>query len=272
MFKAVFDFKNYKEFLRHALHSKDSTRGAQSSLARHLQCQPAYLYQVLKGKGHLTEDQAFKTTTFFQMKKREQEYFLLSVRFAKSASSELQKHLKVEMNNLLEQEFDLKNKSDSLAPMHDESIWSYYFSSVLPSAIHLLTSSEDFKTPEAIAKKLGTNPKLVLMHLQKLSELGFVTFKAGKWHYTSPSFHFPKDSPHNMTMQVMRRSQAVSSLFTQIENSTHYSTLFTLDKTTYDSLRLMVSEFVEKTQKTIHSGGSNELYVLSIDLFMPFGI
>ena len=47
----------------------------------------------------------------------------------------------------------------------------------------------------------------------------------------------------------------------------HFSTLFTLDAEALAQLRTMVTNFVESAQTKIHQGGSDEPFVLNIDLF-----
>jgi uncharacterized protein (TIGR02147 family) len=281
--KNVFDFKDYKEFLRKVVGAKESPRGTQSQLARHLGCQSAYLYQVLKGSGNLTEDQAYKVTTFLEFTPAERDYFLLLVRVAKAGSAELRGFLSTEIQKRRDEELDLRNKTEAQTPPDNEAAWSYYFSSSLPSLIHIATSSPKFQTVEAIARKLKVEAKIVRAHLGRLLSFGFVNLHEKKWIYGSPSFHFAKDSRHNLALQLMHRSQAVSSLLNDpgsnhgsSQGSSHgsnhvaFSTLFTLDKKGYEDLRGMVSRFVENTHKTVHGGGTDEIYILSLDLFAPY--
>jgi uncharacterized protein (TIGR02147 family) len=273
--KNVFDFRDYKDFLRTLVRSKESPRGTQSQLAKHLGCQSAYLYQVLKGAGNLTEDQAYKVTTFLGLSAAERDYFLLLVRLAKAGSAELRSFLMSEIHRRRSEELDLKNKIVAEAPPDNDAAWNYYFSGALPSLIHIATSSPKYQTPEAIARKLKIDVKTTSSHLTRLMGFGFVSLSEKKWHYNSPSFHFAKDSRHNLAMQVIRRSQAFSSLLgvqggDQSAERVAFSSLFTLDKKSHEELRGIVSRFVENAHKVVHGGGTDEIYVLSLDLFAPF--
>jgi uncharacterized protein (TIGR02147 family) len=263
---SVFDHSSYKDFLKELIHSKGSERGIQSKLARHIGCQASYLYQVLKEKAELTEDQAFKTTTFLNFNSSERNYFLSLVRMSKASSIELRDFLLQEIQLLKIAELSLKNQADAETAQSNDQAWDYYFSSDLPSLIHVLTSSEKFQTLDAIAKKIGISNSVALLHLNRLSEFGFVSAKNKKWQYSTPSIHLPKESKHNLIMQLMRRSQIVSSVLNASEDSSHFCSLFTLDKASYKTLRQNISDFIKKSQKLIHLGGTDEAYVLAIDL------
>ncbi len=260
-------YLNYKDYLKDILHDKES-RGLQSKLARHLKTQSAYLYQVLKAKGDLTEDQAYKVTTFFQLDAIDTDYFLLLVRYAKAGTPELKNFIKENLNKKSDEKLNLKNYADANEPQINDAAWAYYFSDQLPSYIHILTSSDKFQTADKIARRLNQPVTLITKHLRNLSVFGFVSLNTDKWIHSSPSIHIPWDSGHNKLLQLMRRSQALSAILTKKNvDEVHFSSLFTLDKKAYDELRAQISEFVKKAQKTIHNGGTDEMYTLCVDLF-----
>lgn len=266
-----FQYTSYKDYLRNQFQSPDSPRGLQSRLATHLECQSAYLYQVLKGSGHLTEDQAYKVTTYFNFSYWEQQYWLLLVRLEKASTPDLRKYLEAEIKKCRAEELNLKNKADSEVATDETAVWDYYFSSLLPSTIHLLTSSNKYQTVDAIAKKIGSDTQTVKSHLDQLFSYGFVKMKDKKWHHASPSYHFPKNSKYHHGVQIMRRSQTLSKLLAQPSaDDTFFSSCFTLDSESYEKLRLKVADFVKTSQKIIHAGGTDEPYILSIDLFAPY--
>lgn len=52
-------------------------------------------------------------------------------------------------------------------------------------------------------------------------------------------------------------------------SNTHFSTLFTLDKDSLKKLQDLIANFVQEAHGLIHKGGSDEAYVLNLDLFEP---
>lgn len=267
---STFKYMDYKDFLRNVLHDKDARRGSQANLAKSLQCQSSYIYQVLKGKGNLTDDQAYGVTEFFKMCALERDYFLLLVRYSKATSTELKKFLTGELKKLQNENLQLSNKSDAVKLDSENQAWAYYFSSTLPSLVHILTSSNNYQTAEAIGKRLNISPEEIKTCLNELSRHSFVIYKDRKWKHNSPSFHLPKESPSNVSLQIMRRMQAVTSILKNSPTgSTHFSSLFTLDQDTFEKLRILVTDFIQKSQQKIHQGGCDEMYVLCLDLFSP---
>jgi hypothetical protein len=270
MTASLFTFDNYKDFLKNILHADNSPRGVQSQMAKHLNCQSSYIYQVLKNKNELTEDQAFLTTTFFNFNELETYYFLLLVRHSKTLNVEMKKYLDSEIEKIKNQAQKLINSADAKEPENSDKQWQFYFSNPVYSFIHLLTNSRKYQTLEALSLKLNLDTKTLALYLNELKKNGFLTFNNNCWKSETPSTHFSSQSEHNLNLHILRRSQAVSSILnSRNENSLHFSTLFSLDKKTYNELRWQISDFIKKTQKKIHSAPSEEIYVICMDLFSP---
>lgn len=70
-------------------------------------------------------------------------------------------------------------------------------------------------------------------------------------------------------MQVNRRILSLTSLGQRSRpaEDVHFSTLFTLDPESFQKLKTLVADFVERAHKTIHVGGTDEAYILNLDLF-----
>lgn len=267
---SVFNYSNYKDYLNQLLHSENSRRGIQSQLAKHLSCQSSYIYQVLKSKNDLTDDQAYLTTTFFKLSPLETNHFLLLVRYAKASTKELKSFLLNEIKtNKLESE-KLLYHSDSTPAVNSDEGWSYYFSSLLPSYIHMLTSSPKYQSVDSLSLKLKTEQNVILSTLLELKKYGFVDFEKNLWINKNPNIHFSKESIHNYNLHILRRSQAMASIVKMnTHNDLHFSSLFTLDHESYEFIKKQTLENIKKIQKKIHAGGSDELFVMCLDLFSP---
>lgn len=267
---SVLNYTNYKDFLKFLLHSDSAPRGLQSQMAKHLNCQSSYIYQVLKGKGELTEDQAFLTTTFLNFSELETEYFLLLVRHSKAINKEMKKYIELELKKIKTKAEDLSTHSDATKPDKNEEAWRFYFSKPKFSFIHLLTGSTKYQTIETLSEKLNIDPKELLSDLKDLQKYGFVAFEDNRWVNKSPSIHFSNDSAHNLNLHLLRRSQALNAIIhSDRKEHLHFSNLFALDPKSYDLIRKQLSESIHKLQKKIHAGGSDELYVMCVDLFSP---
>jgi len=264
---SIFDFSNYKEFLNFQFHGSNTVRGLQNRLAKHLNCQSAYLYQVVKGKAELTEDQAFGVTTFFEMASLERRYFLCLVGLSRAHTPELKNYLQNQLSQLKAERSDLAASADAKSAKIESEILDYYFSQSLPSLLHILTSSAQYQTEEALSKRLKMPRAIIAQHLQKLNHFGFIEKNKERWSFKTTSLHFAETSSHGLSQHLMRRSQSMTSLLNREKENSHFCSLFTLDPESYLKLKSIFSDFISKSQKLVHSGGADEAYVLVADLF-----
>ncbi|WP_413612338.1 TIGR02147 family protein [Bdellovibrio sp. HCB-110] len=264
----IFEYKDYKVFLSTVLKSNSSQRGLQSAMARHLGCQASYLYQILKGKADLTEDQAFKVTTFLKFAEVERDFFMCLVRFAKASSPELRQFLSGEIERKIKSHQDLKNRIQADNPPNNDDFWEHYFATLIPSHVHILTSSKKYQTVKSLSQKLNLPEDEILRHLKQLQSMKMVDYKDKKWVYLSSSIHFAKDSRFNLQMQKNRRIQSLSALNEALTSEdTHFSSLFTLDPDSLKKLQSLIADFVQNSHSIVHRGGTDEAYVLNLDLF-----
>ena len=266
--ESLFEHTDYKAFLGAALKKNGVVRGTQSTMARHLKCQPSYLYQVLKRKADLTEDQALRVTSFFEFDHSERDYFLNLVRYGKASSTELKTFFlaEIERQRLLRR--NLKNSIAAEQPSADEVFWEYYVATSLPSQIHILTSSKNYQSLKAISLKLALPEEEVLRHLKRLLEKDLVGNKDRKWFYKNASNHFEKESKFNIRLQKNRLIDALNSINLSVEkDSVHFSSQFTIDSKSLEKLRALLADYVKSSHKIIHLAGTDEAHVLNIDLF-----
>lgn len=264
----IFEFDDYKAFLTQFLNSDRSLRGTQSAMARHLQCQPASLYQILKNKADLTEEQALRMTSFLKFDVDQRDYFLNLVRLGKASSVDLRAFFSSELARLKRARLNLKNRVDANEPVSDEAFWEYYVSTPIPAKIHVLTSSKKFQTSKAIAQRLSIDEDVVLATLRRLLQKELVSFRNEKWSFMNRSIHFAKESKQNQRLQINRRVEALSAVIAASDSeAVHFSSHFTIDASSLEKLHRIIADFVKSSQKVIHAGGTDESYVLNIDLF-----
>ena len=86
----IFDYTDYKAFIKATEEERASLqRGFRSRLAETLECQNAYISQILNTHANFSLEQALKVTTFLQLKENETRYFMLLVDQARAATPAL---------------------------------------------------------------------------------------------------------------------------------------------------------------------------------------
>ncbi len=192
---------------------------------------------------------------------------LLLLRYEKAATEKLRKYLKQKLFKAKRAENNLSQRVSADQVLYSEKDLSQYFSSWIPSAIHLITSSKEFQTPEKISARLHIPLKETKEILNFLLKINWVQKKGNDYTYSGGNIHLAKDYPLQPAMQITRRHPAFNSIAIISPQSVHYSTLFTIDTKSYELLQKQVSKFVQQSSKVVTGGGSDELCCICLDLF-----
>src|SRR3954467_14180848 len=95
---AVFDFDDYKDFLRRRI--AEGGRGYQAAVARAAGGKSSYLSQVPSGPVHLTPDHVANLCAFWKFSELESDYLLAMVGLARAATPTLKRSLHRQMDSL----------------------------------------------------------------------------------------------------------------------------------------------------------------------------
>ncbi len=264
---SVFKYSNYRDLLKDLLYGPDSRRGDQSELAKAMGCQASYLLQVLKGKAELTEDHAIRLAHHLNLGDLQTEYVLLLLRISRAATQDLVQFLEKRRAELFRQQSDLENKVESRPLLDSEQFLSRYFSSWIPSTIHVATSSEKFQNAFAIAERLSLPIGIVEDTLSFLEKHSLIKRQGKDFLFNGGSIHLPRRSALNEAHQSSRRIQALRSIQQQNNESLHFSSVFTLDEKALKELKHMITQLIESSHKKIHDAGTDEIYAMNMDLF-----
>ena len=262
-----FEFKSYREFLRGICRDRASGRGFQANLAQAAGCQPSYFSQALRDKVHLTEDQVLGISEQLELSQQETEYFILLLRLEKASTLKLRKYLE---SKVIRFQRENNQKGQSVPAdktlLKEEEIGKY-FSSWIPSAVHLLVSNHRFNSPKLISQRLNVPLKVVEETLIQLQKLDFIEKKDDKWSYKGGSIHVPKSSPWQSLMQESRRQLALRSIVINPDEAIHFSSIFTIEQKDVDEIKRLIKPFLDKSHRIIQKSGTDELYCLCLDLF-----
>ncbi|MDO9180995.1 MAG: TIGR02147 family protein [Bacteriovorax sp.] len=260
-------FDNYKKYLISLISENSGTRGFQSILAKAMNCQAAYLSQVLRGKVELTEDHAIKLVLFLKLNDLESEYFILLLRLSRAATRELVGYLENKRLEMQDHQDDLNNKVRAKIARENETFIAKYFASWIPSSIHIATSSKQYQTINSLAERFHLPEALVLENLKFLEKHQLVNRENDLWIFRGESIHLPKNSSLNEPYQVSLRTQVLKSIQAKNKNNLHFSSVFTIDKKSYKEILEVCNNAIEESHKIIHDSGTEELYSICIDLF-----
>lgn len=263
MNKAVFEFTNYKEFLKDRIfHS--GTRGIVAQAAQAAGCQRSYLSQVLNTHVQLTPDHALGLANFFELNIDATDYFLLLVDLERAATISLRNRISTKLDKLKNDNRSVTNRIKKAAVTAHGQAPDFYYSSWHYAAIHVGTSSPNLRTPQALSKAISLPIQEVEAALDLLFKSKLVSKTNNAYQYAGGNVHLPDSSPWTRVNHLNWRNR---SLFNLEKQSVHYTSVFSLSEEDYARISELLLEAIERSRKVIGKSPSDILSCCCVDLF-----
>jgi uncharacterized protein (TIGR02147 family) len=267
MRKTVFDYLDYKPYLNEKISSMPAKgRGVRRDMAKYLNCQTAYVSQVLNQHVHFSLEQAISVNQFFQHNKDESKFFVLLVQYQRAGTNELRSYLKTEMEELKEKRSDLKqrlNIKDSL----DETNQHIYYSAWYYAATHIALSIPKYQTAHAISKVLQLPLKQVQEILLFLSETGLAIQEGSGYIIGKTRIHLSQDSIQIRRHHTNWRNQSISSIDKNNSEDLHYSNVLSMSDKDVPKVKEILIKAIEECREIIKISKEERVQVLTMDFF-----
>lgn len=266
MRKTVFEFKSYKPFLIYETENSTSRRGQKSLLAKALQCQSAYLSQVLNGKAELSFEQAYRACDFFRLGHEEQDYFMLLVQKDRAGIQDLRIYYQKQIDQLLERRLNLKKRLGQENLLSEKEKTIYYSSWIYP-AIHMAVTIKHLQNKERLQKFFQLPQKQMNTVIDFLLKTGLIQQVGSELHAGISVIHLGNDSQSIYKHHTNWRLQAIESLEREDIYDVHYSAVVTLSKADIKKIKNLLLEQLKENIEIIKASNEEELCVLNIDFF-----
>jgi uncharacterized protein (TIGR02147 family) len=267
----LFGYQDYKRYLNDRLDDPVSSggRGARARLARATRCQTPYVAQVLRGSAHFSLEQAESINGFFGHSEAEGDFFLLLLQFCRATSPTLRARLKRQLQNLKEQNLNLKNRFAN-HPMITDQAQAIYYSSWIYGAIHALASIPGFQNVESIALGLKLAPPIVGNAVDFLLACGIFEkkqnqLKIGKWR-----LHLANDSPWIAQHHLNWRLRAMQSIEkTRAKDGLHYSSVVSVSEADAEKIHELLIQSLQTVREIVRASPEEKLRSFCVDWFEP---
>jgi uncharacterized protein (TIGR02147 family) len=267
MKKAVFDYLDYKSYINERINDSPSKgRGLKLKIAEFLNCQTAFISQVLNGTPNFSLEQGVKLNSFFEHTREEARFFLLLLQLGRAGSVELQDFFKTEAKEILEKRSDLKNRLDiknSLKKV-DQQI---YYSSWPYACIHMMVAIPEFQNPQAIARHLNLPREKVLEVLVFLESTGIIERKGSHYQIGVTKIHLEKESPQIQRHHTNWRMQAIRSIDINNSADLHYSTVVSMSRADVSRIKEILIKSIEESRAVIRDSKEEKIQSICIDFF-----
>ncbi|WPU63994.1 TIGR02147 family protein [Peredibacter starrii] len=267
MKKTLFDYLDYKLYLNERIDNSPSKgRGIKLKIAEYLNCQSAFVSQVLNGIPHFSLEQGVKLNSFLGHTKEESRFFLLLLQLERAGTNELRDYFMEEIKDILSKRSEIKNRIDikkSLKPV-DQQI---YYSSWYYGAIHMLLSIKEFQTAEKIIERLHLSREKVTEILNFLQDTGLAVKKGEHYEIGVTRIHLNKDSPQIQRHHTNWRLRAIDSIDLNLNQDLHYSSLVSMSRKDVPVVREILLKAIEDCRKVIKESKEEEIQAICIDFF-----
>lgn len=265
--KFVFEFKDYRKYLKYRLLLPEAGRGSRTALARALSSPISHISQVLAEATHFSLEQAEAANTFLNHNEQESEFFLLLVSLTRAGTPALQKRLNTQMNKILEARLLIKDRIEvkKTISLEDQAV---FYSSWHYQALHILATIQKYQTPEAMAERLGVSLKKVTEVLDFLVEIGLLVKSLGRYQTTVQRIHLGADSPLISKHHANWRIKSLQSLDREDQaKNLYYSSVISVSEADMVKIRDLTIEHINVVKKIIRESPEEDLFCYSIDCF-----
>lgn len=262
----IFDFKDYRSYLEKRLSTTGKNRGARTKLAEKLNCNLAYISQVIRGHLNFSLEHAYLTSDFLQHSEAEKKYFLLMILAERSGIKNLEQHFVDQLNDINKgrREISERIKSDSLLSLKAKI---KYYSTWYYSAIHMSLLIPKCHVPEHLAESLKLPLPLVLEVLSFLVESGLAIHSKGKYIPGNERMHLSSDSEMIVQHHTNWRNRVLRSFDIKNSKDIHYSGAIVTTKENAEKIREIVLKAIEEMESVIKLPGEEQTYGICLDFF-----
>jgi uncharacterized protein (TIGR02147 family) len=262
---SIFDHNRYITYLKAHLEAPNA-RGAKAKLAAAIGVQATYISQVLQEKSHLSLEQAEAASHFLNHTQQEAHFFLLLVQKDRAGTKTLRVYFQNQIESILKSRMVLSERLGKTQQL-DDNDRSWYYSSWLPSAIHIAVTIPTLRTVEALSKALNIPADKLLESLERLENIGLIKKQGATYVPGVQQIRLGKDSHHILKHHTNWRLQALQSLDREQLEELHYSAVVSLSKADVLKIKDIMLDSIKHNVDIIKDSKEEELYCYCLDFF-----
>ena len=263
---SLFDFKDYRVFLKSALPVKGPERGARNRLAEALRCQKGFVSQVLSGRSHFSLEHGIKISRFLGLGAVEEEYFLLMLHRDRAGSKDLEKFYDKKLSEILDRRKEIKERIRSSSDLSEQDQMIYY-SSWHYTAVHMCLLVPELQTRASMSAFLGVQPQIIAKVLDFFLQVGLAQQRGDHFTAGPTRIHLPSDSPLIAKHHTNWRMRAIDSLDAPKEQDLHYSLIMSISDQTAEKIRDLLLNAIQAVEPVMKESEDKAVYSLCLDLF-----
>lgn len=262
----LYDFLDYKKYLKFRLGREKQRTGAKSKAAQFIGCQTAYLSQVLNGHAQLSLEQAQKMSEFLSHAPEETHFLLLLVQFQRAGTKELEVYFKNQLDEILDQRQKIKSRVDVNREM-SELQKNKYYSSWVYAAVHIALSIPELQNPQKISQYLEIELNRTYEILNFLKESGLAIQEEGIYKIGPSHVHLGNDEDNILKHHSNWRLKALQGLDRGRSQIVNYAVTYSVAKSDVQKIKNKLLDVIQENMKIVAPSKEEVLMCNIIDFF-----
>lgn len=263
---SVFEFENYREFIKAWISTQESSHGLKSELAAAMGISSSFMSQVLKGDKSLTPEQAGELAERFGFTEAETDFWFLLIDLDRAGTVKLRSRLGRKIRQGREQAKSLSKRSLKDTELSDETKGVFY-SSWLYSGIRNMAALPDVNDVPEIARRLNLPAATISKVVGFLVDHGLCRMDDGRLTYGPAHTFVNRDSPHVVKHHLNWRLQAARAMERDRDSDLFFTGPMSLSRETVDEIRKYLPQVIQEIYKKIGPSPSEQVACLNIDWF-----
>ncbi|MGK5083469.1 TIGR02147 family protein [Bdellovibrionota bacterium FG-1] len=262
----IFEYIDYKKYLKKALPTSGEQRGLRSKLGAALRCQSSFISRVISGPADFSPEHAVIINHFIQHTEMEGDFFVLLVQYARAGSKELEAHYLKQIRQIQEKREQIRERIQVKQELSKENQMTYY-SAWYFSAIHILITVPQFQTPAEIARHLSLPLNLVSESLDFLVSTGMAIQDGARFKAGTTRLHLGKDSPMISKHHANWRMRSIQALDRRSQEDLFFSGPISISEEDAIKIRSNILKMLEQLEPTIRASTEEAVFCLGMDFF-----
>lgn len=263
--KNLFEFDDYRAYLRHFLAREGARSGLRAKFAAALGCQASYVSQVLSGDVHLSLEQAFKANQHLSHDHHEAHFFMLLVQKDRAGSAELETYFQKQIDDIKHERLKIKNRVVATRELSESQQARYYSHSDF-AAVHMALAVPRLRTAKALCLALRLTSDRVESILDFLQVSGLAEKNGDRYSVGGVHLHLGPESPFLQQHHSNWRLEAMRRMNSQSTTNLHYSATYSLSKKDFVKLRENLLQVIEKNLSVVRPSPEEIVICQNIDL------
>jgi len=266
VFTDIYQYSNYKAYLRSACPAKGEGRGARTRLAEFLNCHLGFVSQVLTGNAHFSVEHGILIAEFLKLSDQEKEFFLLLLQKDRAGSVKLRTFFQTKIQSILQDREQIKSRIQHSNKLTEEQK-AIYYGKWIYTAVHMCTLVPRLRTAQKIRDYLEVSTQDVHDTLRDLIEFGLITQNGTEYFPSSKRFHIAQKSLPLRSHHTNWRLASIRALDDRREPQLHYSSVMSISAKAANEIREIFLRAIESTEPVIREAQDESIYVMTLDLF-----